>query len=52
MRYLFNSPGGNYETRKRAFTMFELVVVIAVIAVVAATIIPEFSGMFTLAKKT
>lgn len=39
-------------TKKRGFTIVELVVVIAVIAILASVLIPTFSDIVTKAKKT
>ena len=38
-------------TKKRGFTIVELVIVIAVIAILASVLIPTFSGVVTKAKK-
>ena len=40
------------KTRKKGFTIVELVIVIAVIAILAAVLIPTFSGVVTRAKKS
>lgn len=39
-------------TKKRGFTIVELVVVIAVIAILASVLIPTFSGVVTKAKES
>ena len=39
-------------TKKRGFTIVELVIVIAVIAILASVLIPTFSNIVTKAKKT
>ena len=39
-------------TKKRGFTIVELVIVIAVIAILASVLIPTFSGVVTKAKKS
>ena len=40
------------KTRKKGFTIVELVIVIAVIAILAAVLIPTFSGVIENAKKS